>query len=127
MATAPYLGHIEQQTLDNTNYRQVLFTGENLQLVVMSLQAGDEIGEEIHAGHDQFLRFEVGHGTVVLDGEATTVANGDAVVVPAGVKHNVINTSTDQLLKLYTLYAPPEHAPGTIQPTKADERHASSG
>ena len=115
-----YIGNIEKKTIENENYREVLFTGPKLQLVVMALEPGDEIGEEIHADHDQFIRFEAGEGEVILDGEPSPVGDGDAIVIPAGTKHNVVNTSTDTKLKLYTIYAPPEHAPGTVHPRKRD-------
>ena len=115
-----YVDNIEKKTLQNENYREVLYTGPNLQLVVMSLEPGDEIGEEIHAEHDQFIRFEEGEGQVILDGEPHRVGDGDAVVIPAGIKHNVVNTSPEARLKLYTIYAPPEHAPGTVHPRKRD-------
>lgn len=115
-----YIENIEKKTLENENYREVLFTGPNLQLVLMALEPGDEIGEEIHDGHDQFIRFESGEGEVILDGEPRRVGDGDAVVIPAGTKHNVVNVSPDAKLKLYTLYAPPEHAPGTVHPRKRD-------
>jgi len=115
-----YIENIEKRTLENENYREVLFTGPNLQLVLMALEPGDEIGEEIHDGHDQFIRFESGEGEVILDGEPHRVGDGDAVVVPAGTRHNVVNVSSAAKLKLYTLYAPPEHAPGTLHPRKRD-------
>lgn len=115
-----YIGNIEKKTLENGNYREVIFTGPNLQLVVMAIEPGDEIGEEVHADHDQFIRFEAGEGEVIFDGEPTKVGDGDAVVIPAGTRHNVVNTSLETVLRLYTLYAPPEHAPGTIHPRKSD-------
>jgi mannose-6-phosphate isomerase-like protein (cupin superfamily) len=115
-----YIDNIEEKTLENENYREVLYTGPKLQLVVMALEPGDEIGEEIHDDHDQFIRFEEGEGEVILDGEPRRVGDGDAVVIPAGTKHNVVNVSSDAKLKLYTLYAPPEHEPGTIHPRKRD-------
>lgn len=115
-----YLGNIERKTLSNVNYREVLYTGPKMQLVVMSLEPGEEIGEEIHADHDQFLRFESGEGKAILDGVPHDMKDGDAVIVPAGMKHNIVNTSPDSTLKLYTIYAPPEHKPGTIHPRKRD-------
>ena len=114
-----YVNNLEEQTLANDNFRQVLFTAKNCQLVLMSLLPGEEIGEEIHE-LDQFIRFEAGEGKVVLDGAETAVSDGFAVVIPAGVKHNVINTSADAKLKLYTIYTPPEHRDGTVHQTKAD-------
>jgi len=114
-----YVANLEEQTLHNDNFRQVLFTAKNCQLVVMSLLPGEEIGEEIHE-LDQFIRFEAGTGKVILDDVESEVSDGFAVVIPAGVKHNVINTSTEANLKLYTIYAPPEHRDGTIHKTKAE-------
>ncbi len=116
-----YLGNVEKKTLSNQNYREVLYTGSKMQLVVMSLEPGEEVGEEIHADHDQFLRFESGEGKAILDSVPYDVRDGDAVIVPAGVRHNIVNVSVTEPLKLYTLYAPPEHAPGTIHPRKRDE------
>ena len=116
-----FVGNIEDQTLQNTDYRRVLFTGKKTQLVLMSLQPGVEIGMEVHEDHDQFIRVEAGAGVAILNGERHQLSDGVAVVVPAGVEHNVVNTSKDKPLQLYTLYAPPEHPDGTIQKTKADE------
>lgn len=117
-----YVTNIEKETLDNSDYRRVLYTGRYTQLVVMSIQPGEEIGNEIH-GLDQFIRVEQGSAKVVLNnGEAVHSIDEDwAVIIPAGTQHNVINTG-DNELKLYTLYSPPEHDRGTIQPTKADEK-----
>ncbi len=115
-----YIANIEKETKDNNLYRKVIFTAYYSQLVLMSLKPGEEIGEEIH-GLDQFLRFEEGEGKVVLNGEEFSVSDGFAVVVPAGAKHNVINTSTDKPLKLYTIYSPPNHQDGTIHQTKAEQ------
>lgn len=114
-----YVANIEEVTLENTDYRRVLYTGEHSQLVVMSLEAGVEIGEEIH--HlDQFIRIESGSGKLFL-GEAEYDITADwAFVIPAGTKHNVINTG-EVTLKLYTVYSPAEHKDGTVQATKADE------
>ncbi len=124
MKTKTYIANIEQATLDNSNFRQVVFTTPLSQLVLMSLLPGEEIGEETHE-LDQFFRFERGEGKVVLDGVESIVQDGSAVVVPAGVLHNVINTSTTEALKLYTIYTPPEHQDGTIHRTKqeADAAH----
>ena len=116
-----YVTNIERDTLANEDYRRVLFTGPNTQLVLMTLRPGDEIGLEIHAEHDQFIRIEHGEGTVVLNGVKHRLSDGVAVVIPAGVEHNVINTSKDEPLRLYTLYSPPEHPDGTVHPTKRDE------
>lgn len=114
-----FVENIEQLTLDNTDFRRVLYTGKHLQLVLMTLQAGDDIGEEVHAGHDQFFRIESGKGEVLIDGTRHPVEDDDAIIVPAGARHNVTNTGTAPL-KLYTLYAPPEHKDGVVHPTKAD-------
>jgi mannose-6-phosphate isomerase-like protein (cupin superfamily) len=114
-----YIDNLEQQSLANDNFRQVLFTAKHCQLVLMSLLPGEEIGEEVHT-LDQFIRVEAGTGKAVLDGVETAIADGWAIVVPAGAKHNVINTSADAKLKLYTVYAPPEHRDGTVHQTKAD-------
>ena len=116
-----YVTDIESDTLENDDYRRVLFTGRNLQLVLMTLQPGEEIGLEIHEAHDQFIRIESGTGSAILNGEKNKLEDGVAVVIPAGVEHNVINTSREEPLRLYTLYAPPEHADGTVHKTKADE------
>lgn len=114
-----YVGNIEQETLSNENFRAVLFTAPHSQLVVMNLLPSEEIGEEVHAV-DQFFRFESGEGKVVIDGKESVVGDGFAVVVPAGAKHNVINTSAEKPLKLYTIYSPAEHRDGTIHKTKAE-------
>ena len=114
-----HIVNIEKATRENTDYRRVLYTAKNSQLVLMSLAPGDEIGEETH--HlDQFLRFEEGEGKVVLDGVEHTVLDGSAVVIPQGTLHNVVNTGNTHL-KLYTVYSPPEHKDGTVHKTKADE------
>lgn len=111
--------NLEQATLDNADYRRVLYTGKHSQLVLMCLKPGEEIGAEVH--HlDQFLRFESGKGMAVLDGVPTEVSDGFCVVVPAGMKHNFINTSETEDLKLYTVYSPPEHRDGVIRKTKTD-------
>lgn len=125
-----YVTDIEEATLKNSLYRQVLFTAKNSQLVLMSLKPGEEIGEEVHE-LDQFLRFEAGDGTVILDGQDHAVRDGFAVVIPAGTRHNVINTSESADLKLYSLYSPPEHKVGTVHRTKqeadADADHHFDG
>jgi mannose-6-phosphate isomerase-like protein (cupin superfamily) len=115
-----YIANIEEKTENNEFFREVLFTGPNSQLVVMSLKPGEEIGEEVHGDVDQFLRIEEGEGKAILDGEETMLRDGFAVVVPAGVKHNIINTSSAEALKLYTIYTPPEHRDGTIHKTKEE-------
>lgn len=116
-----YVGSIEKQTLKNTYFREVLFTGKHSQLVVMCLQAGEEIGDEVHPNVDQFFRIEQGEAKFVLnENEEHLVREGDAVVVPAQTYHNVINTSKTAELKLYTIYSPPNHPAGTIHKTKAE-------
>lgn len=115
-----YVDNIEQVTLANEHYREVLFTGANIQLVVMTLQSGEEIGLEVHDTHDQFFRIEAGQARVVMDGEEKEVGDGAAIIVPAGTEHNIINVG-EETLKLYTLYAPPQHPKGTVHHTKADE------
>jgi len=114
-----YITNIEKATLENTDYRRVLYTAKNSQLVLMSLQPGDEIGMEVH--HlDQFIRIEQGMATAILDGVKHDVRDNFAIVVPAGTEHNVINTGGVEL-KLYTVYSPPEHKDGIVEATKADE------
>ena len=115
-----YITDIERDTIANEDFRRVLFTGPNTQLVLMTLQPGEEIGLETHAEHDQFIRVEGGSGVVLLDGVENALATGSAVVIPAGVEHNVINTSVDAPLQLYTLYSPPEHPDGTVHRTKRE-------
>lgn len=119
-----FCGNIELQTVDNEDFRRVLYTGHNLQLVVMTLQPGDEIGEEVHEDRDQFFRIEEGSGVVDIDGVPNEVTDDFAVIVPAGARHNVRNTSGAPL-RLYTIYGPPEHLDGIVQSTKAeaDRRH----
>src|SRR5512140_3347795 len=121
----PYVGSIEQATVKNSYFRQVLFTGKHSQLVVMSLEPKEEIGNEAHQNVDQFFRVEEGTARFVFDGkEEHIVSDGDAVVVPAGTYHNVINASSDKPLKLYTLYTPPNHPDGTVHKTKAEAEAA---
>ena len=115
-----YITKINRVTADNNNFREVIFTAVYSQLVVMCLKAGEKIGSEVHNNIDQFLRVESGEGRAVLDGQSHELKPGYAVVVPAGVQHNVINTSKEKELKLYTIYTPPEHADGTIHRTKAE-------
>lgn len=120
---------IEQKTLENENFREVLFTAPHSQLVVMTLQPGEEIGMETHDDIDQFIRVEAGTGKAILNGEDKALADGTAVVIPAGTEHNVVNSSQTEPLKLYTIYSPAEHPDGTINKTKAEadiyekERH----
>ena len=115
---------IEALTTANTEFRRVLYTGGHLQLVLMTLQPGDEIGAEVHEDRDQFFRFEQGSGKVDIDGNSYDVTDGSGVIVPAGARHNVRNTGAEPL-KLYTLYGPPEHQDQVVQSTKAeaDRRH----
>jgi mannose-6-phosphate isomerase-like protein (cupin superfamily) len=115
-----YFTDIEKKTLENNYFREVLFTGPFSQLVVMALQAGEEIGTETHDDVDQFIRVEAGHGKAILDGEEIELADGTAVVIPAGTEHNVVNISTTEALKLYTIYSPAEHPDGTVHKTKAE-------
>jgi len=121
-----YITNIEKSSLENENFRQVLYTAKNSQLVLMSLQPKEEIGEEIHE-LDQFIRIEAGNGIVVLDGVEHEIADGSAIVIPAGTKHNVINSSETEKMKLYTIYSPPEHEDQVIHKTKkeavADDEH----
>lgn len=114
-----FIGDIEVLTEDNKYFRKVLYTGKKIQLVLMSLKEGEEIGEEVHVDRDQFFRIEKGKGEVVIDGKKTQVEEDFAIIVPAGSKHNVINTGEGPL-QLYTLYGPPEHQDGIIHKTKAD-------
>ncbi len=113
-----YVVNIEKETLENINFRKVLYTAKNSQLVLMSLAAGEEIGEEVHQ-LDQFIRIEGGSGKTILNGVEYPISDGWAVVVPQGTKHNVVNTGTE-LMKIYTVYSPPNHIDGVIHPTKAD-------
>jgi mannose-6-phosphate isomerase-like protein (cupin superfamily) len=114
-----FIADIETLTEENTDFRRVLYTGKNLQLVLMALQPGEEIGEEVHEDRDQFFRIEEGEGEVVIDGKRTPVEEDHAIVVPAGARHNLINSGDEPLL-LYTLYGPPEHRDGIIRQTKKD-------
>lgn len=116
-----YLGDIEKETIENTDFRRVLYTGNYTQLVVMSIQPDDEIGEEVH-GLDQFIRVEKGSGKAILNGSDEYDLPADhAVIIPAGMKHNIVNTS-EEPLQLYSLYSLPEHKHGTVHKTKADEQ-----
>jgi mannose-6-phosphate isomerase-like protein (cupin superfamily) len=110
---------IETLTNRNEDFRRVLYTGKHLQLVLMALKPGEEIGEEVHDGHDQFFRIENGRGEVWIDGVRTEIKSDDAIIVPSGALHNVVNTGSEDL-KLYTLYGPPEHRDGIIHVSKAD-------
>lgn len=115
-----YIVNLEQETVNNTDYRRVLYTASKSQLVLMSIEPGDEIGSEVH-DLDQFIRVEQGSAQVILDGVTHELKDDWAVVIPAGAEHNVINTG-EEVLKLYSIYSPPEHKDGTVHPTKADEQ-----
>jgi mannose-6-phosphate isomerase-like protein (cupin superfamily) len=118
-----YVTNIAEEALENDNFRRVLYTDERVQLVLMCLIPNEDIGEEVH--HiDQFIRIEEGEGLAVLDGEEHALTDGSVVVVPAGVRHNIINLSESDSLRLYTLYAPPNHPAGTIHRTKAEAQKA---
>lgn len=112
--------NIEKETLENKNFRKVLYTSKHSQLVLMSLIPNEEIGMEVHKDNDQFFRFEKGNGKVIIDGNEYKVGDGSAIVVPAGAKHNVINMSGSEDLKLYTIYSPAHHKDGIIRKTKKD-------
>jgi mannose-6-phosphate isomerase-like protein (cupin superfamily) len=114
-----FVADIEKLTEENTDFRRVLYTGKNLQLVLMSLKPGEEIGAEVHEDRDQFFRVEKGTGEVLIDGVRTPVKSDDAIIVPAGARHNVVNTGNEPL-RVYTVYGPPEHKDGTVHVTKAD-------
>ena len=119
-----FIDNIEKRTEDNRAFRRVLYTGKHMQLVLMSLQPGEDIGEEIHNEVDQFFRVEKGKGEVFIDGRTTKVESDMAIIVPAGARHNIRNTG-EKPLQLYTLYAPPEHEDGTVQDTKVDAEASS--
>lgn len=112
--------NIETATKTNTNFRKVLYTGKHSQLVLMSLTPNEEIGMEVHKDNDQFFRFEAGQGKCIIDGNEFTVKDGDVIIVPAGAMHNVINISSTEDLKLYTLYSPAHHKDGIVRATKAE-------
>jgi mannose-6-phosphate isomerase-like protein (cupin superfamily) len=114
-----FVKNIEKLTEDNSDFRHVLYTGKYLQLVLMTLKPGEEIGKEVHADRDQFFRVEMGKGDVVIDGQRHSIKRNDAILVPAGARHNVIN-SGDKPLRLYTLYGPPNHKDGIVRATKAE-------
>lgn len=115
-----YIINIEKDTLENNNFRQVLYTAKHSQLVLMSLKPKEEIGMEVHSDNDQFFRFEKGVGKVIIDGNEYVVKDGFAVIVPAGAEHNVINTSETEALKLYTIYSPAHHKDGIVRATKEE-------
>ncbi|MDR3548424.1 MAG: cupin domain-containing protein [Candidatus Pacebacteria bacterium] len=114
-----YVVNIEKESIENENFRKVLYTAKHCQLVVMSLKPGEDIGMEVHQ-LDQFIRVDAGSGKTVLNGKEYPIEDGYAVVVPAGTEHNIINTSADKSMKLYTVYAPPNHVDGKVHVTKAD-------
>ena len=117
--------NIEKNTLENGNFRKVLYTGKHSQLVLMSLQPKEEIGMEVHPDNDQFFRFEKGQGKCIIDGNEYELKDGVAVIVPAGAQHNIINTSDTEELKLYTIYSPAHHKDGIVRATK-EEAEANS-
>lgn len=114
-----FVTDIEKESLANDYFRKVLYTDEHIQLVVMALKPSEDIGAETHT-LDQFLRVEAGEGKAVLDGVEYPIKDGSVVIVPAGTLHNIVNLSAEKPMKLYTLYAPPDHRPGTVHKTKAD-------
>jgi mannose-6-phosphate isomerase-like protein (cupin superfamily) len=112
--------NIEKETLENTNFRKVLYSAKHCQLVLMNLKPNEDIGMEIHADNDQFFRFEAGHGTCIIDGHEYAVSDGTAIIVPAGAEHNIINTSEKEELKLYTIYSPAHHKDGIVRSSKQE-------
>lgn len=112
--------NIEKETLENNNFRKVLYTGKHSQLVLMSLKPREEIGMEVHPDNDQFFRFEKGEGKCIIDGHEYALADGSAIVVPAGAEHNIINVSATANLKLYTIYSPAHHKDGIVRATKEE-------
>jgi mannose-6-phosphate isomerase-like protein (cupin superfamily) len=117
---AGYVTNIESRTLENDNFREVLFTAPGIQLVLMTIGVGDEIGLETHDDVDQFIRVESGEGKAILDGQEHALEDGSAVVIPRGTEHNIVNVSKSEPLKLYSIYTPPEHPDGTVHRTKAE-------
>lgn len=117
---AGYSINIEDKSIENPHFREVLYTASHLQLVVMTLQPGEEIGMETHEHGDQFFRVEAGTGEAILDGKTHQLSDGMIVVIPAGTEHNIVNTSSNKPLNVYTIYTPPEHEDGTIHKTKAE-------
>lgn len=115
-----YSANIEKDTLENTNFRKVLYTAKHCQLVLMSLKPNEEIGMEVHPDNDQFFRFEKGQGKCIIDGNEYALGDGSVIIVPAGAQHNVINTSGTDDLKLYTIYSPAHHKDGIVRATKAE-------
>ena len=115
-----FCSNIERDVLENVDFRKVIYTSTHLQVVLMTLKPGEEIGEEIHNANDQFFRFESGIGKCIINGNEYQVGAGNAIVVPAGAKHNLINTSVDEELKMYTIYGPPHHKDAIVRVTKAE-------
>ena len=115
-----YNTNIEKDTLSNNKFRKVLYTSKHIQLVLMSLRPGEEIGEEVHTENDQFFRIEGGHGKCIIDGNEYEIKDGDAIVIPSGAKHNILNIDNQRDLKMYTLYAPPHHKDGIVRATKKE-------
>jgi mannose-6-phosphate isomerase-like protein (cupin superfamily) len=115
-----FSSNIEKMTLENDKFRKVLYTGKHCQLVLMCLKPKEEIGMEVHAENDQFFRFERGHGKCIIDGHEYELKDGSAIIVPAGARHNILNTSATETLNLYTIYAPAHHKDGIVRTTKAE-------
>ena len=115
-----FCSNIEKDTLDNENFRKVVYTSKHCQLVLMTLKASEEIGMEVHPDNDQFFRFEKGQGKCIIDGNVYELGDGSVIIVPAGAEHNVINTSTTEDLKLYTIYSPAHHQDGIVRATKEE-------
>lgn len=115
-----YNANIERDTIENINFRKVLYTGKHCQLVLMSLKPNEEIGMEVHPDNDQFFRFEKGEGKCIIDGNEYALRDGSVIIVPSGAEHNVINTSSTEDLKLYTIYSPAHHKDGVVRATKAE-------
>lgn len=115
-----FFSNIEKDTVENSNFRKVLYTSKHSQLVLMSLKPGEEIGMEVHPDNDQFFRFEKGNGKCIIDGNEYEVTDGVAIVVPAGAEHNVVNVSQNEDLKLYTIYSPAHHKDGIVRATKEE-------
>jgi len=115
-----FVSNIEKDTIDNENFRKVLYTAKHCQLVLMSLKPNEEIGMEVHPDNDQFFRFEKGEGKVIIDGNEYQIKDGSAVIVPAGAQHNVVNTSKTKKLSLYTIYSPAHHKDGIVRTTKVE-------
>jgi mannose-6-phosphate isomerase-like protein (cupin superfamily) len=115
-----YVTNIEEKTLKNMYFREVLYTTQHCQLVVMSLKPNEDIGVEVHEIVDQFIRIEKGEGKAILNGEEHSLSDGSVIIVPAGVEHNIMNTSSENELKLYTLYSPPHHKDKTVHKTKEE-------